>query len=141
MIHHEPMFDAKKIEQIYSEKDGVPVKYVCTSAIVQGSEQAVDVFYRETPHPEFGNRYFGLYVETYTGRTYITNADKIEDLTFCMIYSKVNEQWHYSQHRHDYHVVDEDYAIDGGRAYTKLVGHPKVKSFVVRNGVFVDAED
>jgi hypothetical protein len=139
MIHHVPMFDVEKVEKIYSEKDGVPVKYVCTSAITEGGNQAVDVFYRDTPHPEFGNRYFGLYVETYTGTTYITNADRIEDLTFVMIYDKVDEQWHYSQHRHDYHSINEQCAIDGGRAYTRIVGTAECKSFKIQNGEFVDA--
>jgi hypothetical protein len=31
-IKHEPLFDTAKVEKLYSEKDGVPVKYVCTSA-------------------------------------------------------------------------------------------------------------
>tara|TARA_R110000782_G_scaffold247109_1_gene333811 strand:+ start:31 stop:135 length:105 start_codon:yes stop_codon:yes gene_type:complete len=29
-IQHDPIFDTAKVEKIYSEKDGVPVKYVCT---------------------------------------------------------------------------------------------------------------
>lgn len=32
-IHHRPMLDTTKVEKHYSEKDGVDVKYVCTSAI------------------------------------------------------------------------------------------------------------
>jgi hypothetical protein len=57
MIKHEPQFDTDKICKIYSEKDGVPIKYVCTSAL--GDEaQAMDIFYRDTPHPKFGNKYF-----------------------------------------------------------------------------------
>ena len=57
MIKHEPHFDTEKIIEHYTKKDGVPVTYVCTSAL--GNEaQAMDIFFRETPHPEFGNRYF-----------------------------------------------------------------------------------
>ena len=58
MIKHEPLFDTQKVCEHYTEKDGVPITYVCTSAL--GNEAwAMDIFYRETPHPEFGNHYFG----------------------------------------------------------------------------------
>jgi hypothetical protein len=141
-INHRPLFDIEKACKLYSEKDGVPVKYVCTTAL--GFEaQAMDVFYRETPHPEFGNRYFGLYrsynYDTPDGTLMITNADRIEDLTFEMI--EVNGQYHYSQHRHDFHSVG-DVAIDGGRAYTKLVGNVNVPcaSMKVVNGDFIRYE-
>ena len=142
-INHRPMFDIEKVCKHYSEKDGVPVTYVCTTAL--GYEaQAMDVFYRETPHPEFGNRYFGLYksynYNSAEGVLMITNADKVEDLTFEMI--KVNDQWHYSQHRHDFHSVG-DVSIDGGRAYIKLVGNINVPraSMKVVNGEFIWFED
>jgi hypothetical protein len=59
-VMHNPLIDTDKVCKHYSEKDGVPIKYVCTSAL--GDEaQAMDIFYRDTPHPEFGNRYIGLY--------------------------------------------------------------------------------
>jgi hypothetical protein len=137
-IHHRPILDAKLVCEHYTAKDGVPVTYVCTSAL--GSEaQAMDVFYRETPHPEFGNRYFGLYIsynyDSAEGTVMITNADRIEDLTFEMI--KVNDQYHYSRHRHDFHSVG-DVSIDGGRAYTKLVGNVNVPRATLKvvNGQF-----
>lgn len=141
-INHRPILDAKRVCELYSKKDGVPIKYVCTTAL--GYEaQAMDVFYRETPHPEFGNRYFGLYRNQHfasDGTIMITNADKVEDLTFEMI--EVNGQYHYSQHRHDFHSVG-NVAIDGGRAYTKLVGniHVPRASMKVVNGEFVLYED
>ena len=28
-IKHAPLFDTKKVEELYSEKDGVPISYVC----------------------------------------------------------------------------------------------------------------
>lgn len=139
-IQHDPMFDEKKVEQLYSEKDGVPVKYVCTSAVHLGDAYAADIFYRETPHPEFGNRYFGLYKSPITNNLMITNADNIENLDFEMV--EVNDQLHYSQHRHDFRSVG-DVSIDGGRAYLRLVGnvsHPVVKLKVL-NGNFVEYED
>lgn len=140
-IKHNPIFDTQKVERIYTEKDGVPVKYVCTSAANKHGSFAVDIFYRETPHPEFGNRYFGLYRNPYSenAEIMITNADKIEDMTFDMV--EVDGTLHYSQHRHDFRSVG-DVAIDGGRSYTKRVGNLSrpVKSLKVKNGEFVDAD-
>ena len=102
----------------YSKKDGVEVKYVCSSAL--GSEaQAMDIFYRATPHPEFGNRYFGMYVDQ-KDRVMITNADRIEDAEFAMI-EDTNGDLHYSAHRHDYKTVDGK-MVDGGRAYVRSSG-------------------
>lgn len=141
-IDHRPIFDTKKVIKHYEEKDGVPIKYVCTSAL--GTEaQAMDIFYRETPHPEFGNRYFGLSNSNsyggVRGGISITNADKIEEAEFGMI--EVDGQWHYSQHRHDFYTID-DVSIDGGRAYLKLLGNitHSTKRFKVKDGAFVDGD-
>lgn len=136
-IHHRPIFDVEKAARLYSEKDGVEVKYVCTSAL--GSEaQAMDIFYRATPHPEFGNRYFGLY---HSSRgIMITNADKIEEAEFGM--KEVDGKWHYSQHRHDFYTVG-DVSLDGGRAYFRVVGNVNLptKFLQVKNGEFVEKVD
>ena len=51
-VQHEPLFDTAKVEKIYSEKDGVAVKYVCTTDL-RASDVPVDVFYRATPHPAY----------------------------------------------------------------------------------------
>jgi hypothetical protein len=141
-IAHRPIFDREKVIEHYSGKDGVPVKYVCTSAL--GDEaRAMDIFYRDTPHPEFGNRYFGLYnANNYggvRGGIMITNADKIEDAEFGMV--EVDGQLHYSQHRHDYYSVG-DVAVDGGRAYFRRAGDLSVpaKFLKVKDGEFVDAD-
>ena len=139
-INHRPIFDIARVEKLYSEKDGVPVRYVCTSAL-SNEAQAMDIFYRETPHPEFGNRYFGLYWG-YTldaevvPDVMITNADKIEDLEFGM--GEVDGQLHYSQHRHDFYSVG-GVAVDGGRAYFRRAGDLAipVSWFKVENGKFV----
>jgi hypothetical protein len=144
-INHSPLFDTAKIEAHYSEKDGVPVKYVCTSATNEHAANAADIFYRAEPHPEFGNRYFGLYYSTDTRliqkrHMMITNADMIETLEFGMIEGP--EGWEYSQHRHDYRTVG-DCAVDGGRSYFKRVGNLSVtcKFMKVVNGEFVDVQD
>lgn len=87
-IAHRPILDTAKVCEHYTAKDGVEVKYICTSAL-GGEAQAMDIYYRATPHPEFGNRYFGLYFRS-TGpldeqrQLCITNADRIEELEFGM---------------------------------------------------------
>jgi hypothetical protein len=134
-IQHSPLFNIKKAEQLYTEKDGVPVKYVCTTAIQEGGDFASDIFYRESPHPVFGNYYFGIYSNPY-GQVMICNADTVESFQFGMI--EVSGKYYYSQHRHDYKVVD-DKMIDGGRAYIRSGAHD-VDVFKIQDGRFVEME-
>ena len=138
MIKHMPLFDTDKVCELYSKKDGVPVNYVCTSAL--GDEaQAMDIFYRDTPHPTFGNRYFGLYNNPFTGNLMITNADRIESVEFGLVEDDdCNLQ--YSAHRHDYKRFENGNMIDGGRAYIKS-SMCEVKHYVVRNGEMVKEDD
>ena len=144
-IHHRPILDTKRVCEIYSEKDGIPVTYVCTSAPNLNATYAADIFYRETPHPDFGNRYFGLYRNTHfasDGTIMITNADPIEDLEFGMIEGLSG--WEYSQHRHDYRDVEgSGCAIDGGRAYFRCVGNlsAPMKMMAVVDGKFMEKEN
>ena len=134
MIKHEPIFKTDAMVEHYSKKDGVEVKYVCSSAM--GSEaQAMDIFYRATPHHEFGNRYFGMYVDQ-KDRVMITNADRIEDAEFAMI-EDTNGDLHYSAHRHDYKTVDGK-MVDGGRAYVRSSGD--TISYRVVNGELINKE-
>ena len=137
MIIHEPIFDTQKIIEHYTEKDGVDIKYVCTSAIGY-QDFAVDIFYRETPHPQFGNRYFGIYRNMFAAgaQIMITNADKIEDFDFGMIEDSKGDL-HYSAHRHDYKVLDNGNMIDGGRAYIKS-SICTVRTFRVVNGSLIE---
>lgn len=139
MIKHESIFDVDKIAQHYSEKDGVPVKYVCTSAL-GAQDFAVDIFYRETPHPEFGNRYFGIYRNNFAAgaQIMITNADLIEELHFSMVEDQKGDL-HYSAHRHDYKVTDAGNMIDGGRAYCR--SNARTFGFKVVNGNFEESSD
>lgn len=128
-IKHAPLFDIEKIEKIYSEKDGVPVKYVCTTDL-NNSDMPFDIFYRETPHPEFGNRYFGIgYVRE---SVMIVGADRIESYDFAMIQDNDGEWW-YSQSHHECHMIDGK-MIDGGRAYIRGNGF---EVFKVKNGKLV----
>ena len=130
-IKHPYIFNYEEIEKVYSEKDGVPVKYVCTTDL-KASDTPVDVFYRETPHPEFGNRYFGIYYDTYHDDTFIINADIVEELEFGMIQDS-KEQWYYSSSHHDCIMV-EGKMIDGGRVYSRGNGF---EMFKVKDGEFV----
>jgi len=135
MIKHEPLFNTQKVCEHYSEKDGVPVTYVCTSAL--GNEaQAMDIFFRETPHPEFGNRYFGLYRNAISGNLMITNADRIESVEFGLIEDDTGDR-QYSAHRHDYKQFNNGNMIDGGRAYTRSSGC-KVYVYRVKDGEMVE---
>ena len=138
-IAHHPIFTTKTIVEYYSNKDGVPVKYVCTSAPNKEATYAADIFYRETPHPEFGNRYFGIY-KNMDNKLMITNCDGIEDLTFGMLEGM--HGWEYSQHRWDFRYVASG-TIDGGRAYVKLAGdiHAPLKTMKVKDGIFEEVAD
>ena len=130
-INHEPLFETEKVIKHYSEKDGVAVKYVCTSAL--GDEaQAMDIFYRDTPHPEFGNRYFGLYHHPMTSNLMITNADRIEKQEFGLVQDD-EDDLQYSAHRHDYKMFGNGNMIDGGRSYIRSSMCP-IHMHVVRDG-------
>ena len=129
-IVHENLFDIEKVEKIYTEKDGVDVKYVCTTDL-NASDVPVDVFYRATPHPQFGNRYFGIYHDHFRGHTMITNADVVESFEFGMI--EHDGKYYYSQSHHDYKVV-EGKMIDGGRQYIRSSGG--AITMHIKNGKF-----
>ena len=136
-IQHESLFDTAEVEKIYTEKDGVEVKYVCTTDL-NASDVPVDVFYRATPHPQFGNHYFGLYYDHVRAHMMITNADIVESLEFGMIH--YDGKYYYSQSHHDYKVVG-DKMIDGGRAYVRSSG--STTNMRIADGKFyaVDIED
>ena len=137
-IQHEPLFDVEKVTAHYTEKDGVEVKYVCTTDL-SASDVPVDVYYRSTPHPTFGNCYFGLYYDRVRDHMMITNADIVESLEFGMI--EVDGKYYYSQSHHDYKVV-ENKMIDGGRAYIRTSNGTDVVMRVIK-GKFIamDVED
>ena len=130
-INHDPLFDRDKVIEHYEKKDGVTVTYVCTTDL-RASDVPVDVFYRETPHPEFGNRYFGLYHDHARGHTMITNADIVEELEFGMVYD--GSVWHYSQSHHDYKSFPNGAMIDGGRVYIR--SSQDAVSMYIKNGKF-----
>lgn len=133
-IKHDPLIEVDKVEQHYTEKDETPVKYVVTSSL-KNDTVPVDIFYRDTPHPKFGNKYFGIYHDFLRDCFMICDADYIEELDF--VFAEDTEgNLHYSQHRHDYHTVDMG-AIDGGRTYTRCVGTVKLTdTYTIVDGNF-----
>jgi hypothetical protein len=133
-IQHYPLFDTKKVIKHYQEKDQVPITYICTTDL-NASDRPVDIFYRQTPHPEFGNRYFGMFINFNHGGVMICAADQVEGLEFGMI--DVDGKYYYSQSHHDYKVVGEK-MIDGGREYIRTSG--SVDVFKIQDGKFVKHE-
>jgi hypothetical protein len=115
MIKHEPIFDTDKICEHYSKKDGVPVTYVCTSALGH-EEQAMDI-----------------------GNLMITNADKIEQAEFGLVEDD-DGNLQYSAHRHDYKRFKNGNMIDGGRAYNRS-SMCEVKHYVVCNGEMTEKNE
>jgi hypothetical protein len=134
MIKHFPITNTDIAIDHYSKKDGVDIKYVCTTDL-HHSDVPVDIFYRETPHPEFGNKYFGLYISS--EGLIISNADKIEDFSFGMVEDD-NGDLQYSQFHHDYKSFKNGNMIDGGRNYVRFSG--KMNIYKVKNGAMVKHE-
>jgi hypothetical protein len=135
-IHHRPIYrDVDRIIKLYSDKDQVPIRYVCSSSIRERGP-IYDIYYRmdNSPHPEFGNRYFGLIFVK--GHPYIINADNIENLTFNVVNGI------YSRNEHDMVDTGVGAALDGGRDYLRLVGNIKcqVDTYTIKNGEFVKKE-
>jgi len=135
-IKHHATFNTEEVEKKYGDKDGVGVQYVCTTDL-KASDVPVDVFYRETPHPEFGNSYFGLYYDHYRDCVMICNADIVEDLAFGMVENDAGEL-EYSQSHHDYKRFENGNMIDGGRVYIRSLGESNTMR--VKNGQFVEVE-
>lgn len=129
IIKHYSITDTRKVEELYSLRDGVPINHVCTTEF---GDAVGDIFYRETPHPEFGNKYFCLFFRG--DDMYVANADSIENLTFGMVEND-DGQLEYSRSRHDYKSFKNGNMIDGGRDYIRSSG--EVKVFVVRDGQMV----
>ena len=133
MIKHFPVTNTDVVVNHYSEKDGVPIKYVCTTDF-NVSDRPVDIFYRETPHPQFGNKYFGIGPDYETGGLVIFNADKVEKFTFGMVEDDEGNM-QYSRSHHDYKSFNNGNMIDGGRSYIRSSLNPKI--YTIRNGQMV----
>jgi hypothetical protein len=100
MIKHFPITNTDKVIEHYSAKDSVPISYVCTTDFKR-SDRPVDIFYRDSPHPTFGNRYFGIGINHEDGSYVIFNADEVEKFSFGMVEDDEGNL-QYSQSHHDY---------------------------------------
>ena len=131
-VKHFPILDTEAVLEHYKSEGA---KYVCTTEL-KAYGIPTDVFYRPTPHPVYGNRYFGLYRDHIPNSVFICNADAVENLDFNVIDNGKGE-WTYSQYAHDFLSWGVGY-IDGGRAYTRIGGNPlpKVISLRVVDGEF-----
>jgi hypothetical protein len=134
MIKHFPVTNTQYVIKHYSEKDNVPISYVCTTDFYK-SDRPVDIFYRSNPHPKFGNKYFGI-APSYEDDNYVIfNADKIENFTFAMVEDD-DGNLQYSEYHHRCKFFDNGNMIDGGREYVRSSLNPKI--YVVRNGEMVN---
>jgi hypothetical protein len=133
MIKHFPITNTQVVIDHYSQKDGVPISYVCTTDFNR-SDAPVDIFYRETPHPEFGNKYFGIGVDREDGSYVIFNADKVEDFSFGMVEDD-DGNLQYSEYHHRCKFFENGNMIDGGRQYVRSSINAKI--YMVRDGQFI----
>lgn len=131
-INHRSIFNVKDIEKAFTERDGVPIKYVCTTEL-DTPDVVFDIFYRSTRHPKFKNHYFGL---TISGEdVIIVNADSVEKLKFAVVPYK--GKGHYSRAQHDYVEIGNGGSVDGGRQYIRLGGQAgqTYLTYIVKDGV------
>lgn len=139
-INHQPVFKIDKVINKYRQA-GENFKYVCTTDLL-ASDVPVDIFYRDAPHPIYGNHYMGLFVGGEEKKVYVCNADLIENLEFGMIQDSKGA-FHYSQSHHHYNEIEADIFIDGGRQYVRAGGTPlpELRFFQVKDGKFEEIAD
>lgn len=135
-IKHAPISNVEKVIEHFTQKDGVPITYVCSTDL-KNSDVPIDVFFRETPHPQFGNRYFGIFVHPIENTTMICNADMVEELSFGLV---ENDEGllEYSRSHHDFKMFKNGNMIDGGREYVR--SNKVCDLYVVRDGKMVRDE-
>jgi hypothetical protein len=136
-IKHIPISNVEKVIEHFTQKDGVPITYVCSTDLKNG-DVPIDVFFRETPHPQFGNRYFGIFVHPTTKTTMICNADMVEKLSFGLVEND-DGLLEYSRSHHDFKMFKNGNMIDGGREYIR--SNKVCDVYVVRDGKMVKEFD
>lgn len=137
MIKHFPVTNTQYVIKHYSEKDNVPINYVCTTDF-NVSDRPVDIFYRSTPHPKFGNKYFGIAPSYESNGFVIFSADKVESFTFGMVEDD-DGNLQYSEYHHRCKFFGNGNMIDGGREYVR--SSLNAKTYVVLNGEMVIKND
>ena len=119
-----------KPESIAGIEERYNAKYVFESCLKSKSGGWANfpcaIFYTEKAHPE-GSNYFGVYLDL-NGDFMIANGIASTEIEYTGIL--IGEKVVYSRYRHDYRG-GEDAAIDGGRDYTKISGHPQTVRFKV----------
>ena len=135
IIKHFPITNTDKVIERYSAKDSVPISYVCTTDFKR-SDRPVDIFYRGSPHPTFGNRYFGIGINHEDGSYVIFNADEVEKFSFGMVKDDKGDL-QYSQSHHDYKSFLNGNMIDGGREYIRS-SYTGVDIYVVSDGKMIN---
>lgn len=130
VANHSTLFSDISIGKIEELK---AARYLVTTT---RNGSTVAIFYADVAHPE-GSRYFGLYYNHYN-KLYICNGDWVEDAEFDAI-SNDDGTLFYSQHRHDYVLLDNGNMIDGGREYTRSSGCP-IWTFKIKDGAFAITE-
>lgn len=134
-IHSDAMWtDTSQVEAMYSEKDNCDVRYVCTTTLPILGDSVMDIYHSPKQHPEFGNNYFGLFMNQ-SGSMMIANADSVEKLKFDLV---MNDKgyYEYSRHRHDFKSFKNGNFIDGGRDYTRTTGLAEILTAKVCRGQF-----
>lgn len=113
----------KKFEEKYK------AKYIGDFDLNEGIES---LFYQPTPNLELKHsHYFTLFVQSFTNKTYITNAKKYENVIFNAVKSK--RTYLISCYRHHYNEKDGIF-IDGGFDYSRT--NSDVIQLKLENGEF-----
>lgn len=115
--------DIAKIEELYTQLNGAPVKYVMDTSIknTKGnwSDQPVALFYCEKRHEVSDSHYFVIYCDLFDSLSYVANGQSAVDHTYTGLV--LNNEIYYSRYRHDFRQVGPD-TIDGGLDYVRLMG-------------------
>tara|TARA_B110000305_G_scaffold114180_1_gene128443 strand:- start:546 stop:989 length:444 start_codon:yes stop_codon:yes gene_type:complete len=111
-IQHTTVTQIDKIIETYKRTEGTDIVYVCTTDLIT-TDFPNDIFYRDTPHPEFGNQYIGIAVEG--DNITVCNADQIVNLHFGIV---ENDEGllEYSRSKSEVKEFANGNTISGGRA-------------------------
>lgn len=128
-------FDIEKVEEKYK------AKYIGDFEINE-KKPVLAVFYQPNPKTELGHSsYFGLFVEPFSTKIFITNAQDILKKEYPAI-ELPNGEYLMSTYTHDYKerlIGDDFYMIDGGGGFYIRYSPPDVKidKFVVKEDKLV----
>lgn len=136
-VIHDPIADIAHFLNIHKEVDGVECNYVCTTDI-QKKNVPVDILYRPTPNPKFGNHYFGIGRMPLTNKAFIMNADVVEELTFLCVLND-EQRPAYSRHKDEELTFANGNFVKGGRHVPSA--SDRAAEYVVRGGKMIRKSD